>query len=186
MFGDASIASTPIAAAAASAAGSSDNSGTTTTQVSSDLVLTWDIAARVNADLVLSWTILTEGQDMAFVPSAARTIKVLAASKGFQSNSDFWGMSNPHRPVGSMDPDGTIDISFDLSEVLADILDSIAQIEFILDGVVSAGEHADGALATIFLTAPSKPEIEITCRMTSASIPAREQDFTVALKIEEQ
>lgn len=78
MIGAYPIASMPISASGSAVPPADGGSGSpTTTQVSSDLVLTWDIAARVNSDLVLSWQILVEGQATAVVAStisAARRV----------------------------------------------------------------------------------------------------------------
>lgn len=124
-----------------------------------------------------------------FTRSIARTIKVKPAPQMFEGGP-FWNTTNKTRPVGTIDKDETIDVSFDLTEVLADIADTVKQIDFDLAGLTSVGGYFTGAVATVFvsnavsLAGGKNPSI--TCRMTTNSTPPRVEDWTVELKIEEQ
>lgn len=119
-----------------------------------------------------------------FIRSKTRTIKVKAAPLTFEG-SRFWNLSDPRHPVGSIDVDATIDISFDWTEVLDDIGDTIASVYFDISGLTSLGGYYIGGFATIFVTAPTDTP-RITCRITTNSVPARIEDRTVFLTIEEE
>lgn len=117
-----------------------------------------------------------------FSRSKTRTIKIKAAPLTFEG-SRFWDLTDPKHPVGTIDPDATIDISFDWTEVLADITDTLASVQFDIDGLTSLGGYFVAGYATIFVTAPTD-QPRITCRVTTNSVPARVEDRTVFLKIE--
>lgn len=122
---------------------------------------------------------------MAFVPSVTRTLTVQALTRTFEAGA-FWDLTDPTRPNGVKDPDSTIDITFDWSPILADMgNDTIANIAFILGGgLTSAGTVPNGALATVLVAGGTKGvEASITCRITTASTPARIDDRTVYLTI---
>lgn len=124
-----------------------------------------------------------------FTRSIARTIRVKPAPQMFEGGA-FWNTSNKTRPVGTIDKDETIDVSFDLTEVLADISDTVKQIDFDLDGLTSVGGYFTGAVATVFVSnaiaRAGGRNPTITCKMTTNSTPARKEDWTVELRIEEQ
>lgn len=124
-----------------------------------------------------------------FTRSLTRTIKVKPAPQMFEGGA-FWNMTNKLKPVGTIDKDETIDVSFDLTEVLADILDTVKKIDFDLTGLTSAGGYFTGSIATVFVTGAvavgGGKNPSITCRMTTNSVPSRVEDWTVELKIEEQ
>lgn len=124
-----------------------------------------------------------------FTRSIARTIKVKPAPQMFEGGP-FWNTTNKTRPVGTIDKDETIDVSFDLTEVLADISDTVKQIDFDLDGLTSVGGYFTGAVATVFVSnavaRAGGRNPAITCKMTTNSTPARVEDWTVELRIEEQ
>lgn len=124
-----------------------------------------------------------------FTRSLARTIKVKPAPQMFEGGP-FWNTSNKTRPVGTIDKDETIDVSFDLTEVLADIADTVKKIDFDLAGLTSVGGYFTGAVATVFVSnavaVGGGKNPSITCRMTTNSTPPRIEDWTVELKIEDQ
>jgi hypothetical protein len=189
MIGAHPIASGPIAAIGATAPPADGGTGSTTTRVDVDQALTWAINSRVNVDLVLVWAILTEGLDMNFVPSAARTIAVQAAPGAFTvPTSGFWTTTDPKKPRGVKDPDSTVDVSFDWADWLNDISDAAATFVFEVGGGLSiVGDQPTGSLATVFVSGGTVGELApITCRITSASVPPRVEDRTVYLSIEER
>jgi hypothetical protein len=153
-------------------------------------VRAFDAAGNRSAPLALPVTTLAAssggGGILSFSPSTARTLKVLAASLTFEGGA-FWDMTNPKRPVGTKDPDSTIDVTFDWSDVLTDIQDTIAHVDFILAGGLTGGDsHANGALATVFVAAGVSAEVSITCRITTNSVPPRIEDRTAYLKMVDQ
>lgn len=118
-----------------------------------------------------------------FVPSAVRTIKAKADSLSFEGGR-FWNLANPLRPVGRKDPDSTIDITMDWTDVLADIKDTIALASFIPDGVTNVATRADGALTTVFVNGGQVGgQASVTFRITTASNPPRIEDRTVYLSM---
>lgn len=118
-----------------------------------------------------------------FTPSAVRTIKAKADSLSFEGGR-FWNLTNPLRPIGRKDPDSTIDITMDWTDVLADIGDTIALASFILDGLSNVATRAEGALTTVFVTGgPLVGQVSITFRITTASVPPRVEDRTVYLNM---
>lgn len=121
-------------------------------------------------------------ENSGFTRSKTRTIKILAAPLTFEG-SKFWDLRDPKHPIGTIDKDAIIDISFDWTEVLADIADSIATVQFDIDGLTSLGGYFIGAFATIFVAMPTG-QPRITCRITTNSVPARVEDRSVFLKIE--
>jgi hypothetical protein len=133
--------------------------------------------------------IVTEGGAMSFTPSAARTVTVQPDKLAFTAGS-FWNMDDPKKPRGLKDPDDTIDIPFDWGPWLADVgNDIIATRQFFVDGgLVNEGDTATDTVATVFVSAgdSGSSPTSITCRITTASVPARIADRTVYLTIEER
>lgn len=128
-------------------------------------------------------TVKNSGGIMSFTPSASRTIRVKAASMTFDGGA-FWNLSNPKIPIGTKDPDATIDITFDWSDVLTDIADTINRADFILKTLVDGGSMAVGNLATVFVSAGALTGVEpITCRITTNSVPPRVEERTVNLSM---
>ena len=119
-----------------------------------------------------------------FTRSISRTITVKTAPRSFTGGS-YWSLSNPKRPGGVIDPQSTIDITFNWTDVLADISDEIAAVQFDLVGLTNKGSYRDGAFATIFVSNPTNNP-SITCRITTASTPPRVEDATVYFNVEQQ
>lgn len=117
-----------------------------------------------------------------FARSKSRTIKALAMPNLFAS-ATFFG-NNAKQPTGTIDPNATVDVTFDWSDFLTDIEDTIAQVQFDIDGLTSVAAYNDTTTATIFVKdANGNPRI--TCRVTTASNPPRVEDRTVYLKLEQ-
>jgi hypothetical protein len=161
------------------------------TLVSADLVCAYAIdpvpAVLVGADLICNYAIRNGGA-MAFEPSKARTVTVQANDRAFTvAAPGFWNMNDPKRPKGLKDPGATLDITFDWAPWLADISDSILLYQFTVGGeMAKEGESIDGTKATVFVSGGSLGDASITCRITTASTPARGDERTVVLKIEER
>lgn len=120
-----------------------------------------------------------------FMRSKQRTIIIKAAPGKFAQEGDFWKLDGARKPLGSIDPNSTIDITFNWTEVLADIQDTITNVQFDIIGLTNKGSSTQGAFATIFVSnATANPSI--TCRITTASTPPRVEDRTVYLTVEQQ
>lgn len=150
-------------------------------------VRAYDAAMNYSAALPANFTTLSNTptpENPAFTRSQSRTIDIKAAPLTF-SGGAYWSLANPRRPVGSIDPNATIDITFNWTEVLADIQDTIADVQFDIIGLTNKGAFRDGDFATIFVSnATGTPSI--TCRITTASTPPRVEDRTVYLTVEQQ
>lgn len=122
-----------------------------------------------------------------FTPSKVRTIKIKAASGRFEG-TEFWNMSNPKKPVGTLDIDSTVDITLDWSEVMLDTGDIIASCNFLPEGMIASGAHTDSvkSLTTIFVRPTAAARCKFTARVTTASTPSRVYDRTVEFIVEEQ
>lgn len=126
----------------------------------------------------------TGGTTPSFTRSASRIVKAKAAPQSVEGGS-FWTRGSNNRLEGRIDPNATIDVTFDWTEVLADIQDTIASVQFDLVGLTNKGGFPDGVFATIFVSnATASPSI--TCRITTASTPPRVEDRTVYFKVEQQ
>jgi hypothetical protein len=156
------------------------------TSVNADFAFGYSVRASVNADFAFGYSILAA--TAAFYPSAARTIKVQAASLAFTLAGGFWNLTNPKQPYGLKDPDSTIDISLDWSDWLADIQDAPAAFSWTVDnGAVKVADSADGALSTLFIKAGTRgAKVAATCHIVTASTPPREEERTVYLQIEDR
>lgn len=120
-----------------------------------------------------------------FMRSKQRTINIKAIPGSFAQEGTFWTLTGSRKPLGSIDPNATIDITFNWTEVLADIQDTIANVQFDILGLTNKGSSTQGAFATIFVSnATANPSI--TCRITTASTPPRVEDRTVYLTVEQQ
>lgn len=146
---------------------------------------------------VVAWTDLPDNfnismrdNTMSFTRSLARTIKALPTATPFSApTAGFWNMQDPKKPKGVKDPNATIDISFDWSDVLADMTDSIAShvIVALTGGMVDEGSQTNDGVTTVFISGGEVPEVlPVTCRITTASIPPRIIDRTIYLDLQEQ
>lgn len=146
----------------------------------------YDAAGNRSAPLSATFKTLassTPGQPM-FTRSVSRTVKAKPAPQSSEGGA-FWKRGSNNRLEGSIDPNATIDVTFDWTEVLEDIQDSISSIQFDLTGLTDKGGFRDGNFATIFVSnANGTPSI--TCRITTSSTPARVEDRTVYFKVEQQ
>lgn len=117
-----------------------------------------------------------------FARSKSRTIKALAAPNLF-ATATFFG-NNARQPTGTIDPNATVDVTFDWGDFLTDIEDTIAQVQFDIDGLTSVAAYNDTTTATIFVK-EANGDPRITCRVTTASNPPRVEDRTIYLKLEQ-
>lgn len=144
--------------------------------------------AAGNAATPLTATATTAGDNSTspptFVRSASRTIIVGEVPGSFDQDGRFWSLTNPKKPTGSIDPNSTIDITFDWTKVLADIDAGIADIQFDILGLTAKGAYGEGAFATIFVS-NATGAASITCRITTDSVPPRIEDRTVFLTVEQ-
>lgn len=138
---------------------------------------------EISASINFSVLPLTLG----FVPSVARTVRILPGRNAFAVGS-HWTLG-PAGPVGSKDPDSTIDIPFDWSAWLADIGDAqLAQVEFFLSGgLQQEGVVPNANGGTVLVSGgTAKGTATVTCRITTATTPSRTDDRTVVLQLGEQ
>lgn len=100
----------------------------------------------------------------------------------------FWNFSNPAKPKGVKDPDAVIDVSFDWTKWFADSGDGYAShVILVNNGVVLTATNQENKIVTAFVAAgDGGPLAEVTCRIKSNSIPPREDDRTVYLRITER
>lgn len=123
-----------------------------------------------------------------FMRSVSRTVNISEVPGVFDQDGRFWNLANPKKPTGSIDPNSTVDITFNWTALLADIQDAISDVQFDIIGLTNKGAYRDGAFATIFVAnAVSTPIVQpsITCRITTASVPPRVEDRTVFLTVEQ-
>lgn len=182
MLSQSPIASAPIAAPYVPAGASA--------LVSADYTSTYavDTLQLVHADYTSNFAI-SNGGPMNFTPSAARTIKVKADGSAFSAPTPgYWNIQDPKKPYGLKDPDETIDISFDWSDWLGDAQDALLSAVFELGaGLQNVGFEANGNVATVFISGGVLPaKLPITCRIVTASVPARTADRTVFVLIEDR
>lgn len=124
-----------------------------------------------------------------FTRSQSRTINISEVPGVFSQDGRFWNLANPKKPTASIDPNATIDITFNWTVLLADIKDTVSEVQFDIIGLTNKGAYRDGAFATIFVgsavtTGGVSPSV--TCRITTASTPPRVEDRTIYLNVEQQ
>lgn len=123
-----------------------------------------------------------------FTPSISRTVRILAGRSVFDAGT-FWTVSGNNSPVGSKDPNSTIDIHFDWTSWLEDIGGAeLSAVDFILSPeLVSVAGVPSETGGTVFVSGGSTGQnMSITCRITTATTPPRIEDRTVVLQIKEQ
>lgn len=140
----------------------------------------WEMAIPADADIPDDGTTAPP----TFTRSTSRTIIVGEVPGSFSQDGGFWNLADPKKPTGSIDPNSTIDITFDWTKVLADIDAGIADIEFDIVGLTAGGAYGEGAFATIFVSSATGAA-SITCRITTDSVPSRIEDRTVFLTVEQ-
>lgn len=161
-----------------------------TSLVSADYTSTYaiDALALVHADYTTSFAI-SNGGPMNFTPSAARTIKVKADGSAFSAPTPgYWNVQDPKKPYGLKDPDETLDVSFDWDDWLGDAQDSLLSATFEIGvGFQNVGFQVLGSVATVFISGGlAGAKLPVTCRIVTASVPARTADRTVSLLIEDR
>ncbi len=113
------------------------------------------------------------------------------------ATSPYWG-NNAEKPTGIKDPNATLDISFDWTDWLGEMGDTISGHQIIIESPMTVVSHTQiGGVVTIFLSggvvgggsgvgADSKPAYPVTCRVTTNSTPPRIDDRTVYIRIQER
>lgn len=122
-----------------------------------------------------------------FVASAARAVRILPGRQAFAVGS-HWTLGSAG-PVGAKDPSSTIDIPFDWSAWLADIGGAqLSKVEFLLGGGLQNEGTVPDANGGVVLVSGGLPgtSATVTCRITTATEPARTDDRTVVLQIKDQ
>lgn len=175
-------------------------------RVSAVFTATYEIknSTIVRADQSLAWTVnaatITPGPAMQFTPSDARTLTATVSSSlpfAAPGAGGFWNIqSNPKRPIGSKDPDATIDITLDWEPVFTDAKDTVksGSASVVMgapagggSGLTNMGDTIVGTKQTVFLSGgPLAGDYPVTFRVSSASTPPRVFDRTVIIKIEDQ
>lgn len=131
--------------------------------------------------------VVAAGMTSAFVPSTSRQVRILPGRLAFAVGS-HWTLGAAG-PVGTKDPNSSIDIPFDWSEWLADIgKPGLAKIEFLLGGgLVSDGVVPNARGGTVVVSGGSLQQTgTVTCRITTDTTPPRTEDRTVVLQMREQ
>lgn len=131
---------------------------------------------------------VTPPPNTGFTPSVSRTVRILAGRNAYDTGS-FWTVNAATGPVGSKDPQSTIDIPFDWTNWLADIGGaSLSAVDFILSaGLVSAAGIPSAVGGTLFVSGGVVgTNYSITCRITTATTPLRIEERTVVLQVKEQ
>lgn len=143
-------------------------------------------AAVVSCDFAFNYTIENMVTTPNYTPSAARTLKVLAAS-GYFEGGDYWDLTDPTRPVGRKDPDSEIDFTLDWSDVLRDIgNDTIQTITFNMNGPVYVGSINTGSKTSVLVSGGTGPTSSITFEIATNSVPPRREQRTIYLAMGEQ
>lgn len=122
-----------------------------------------------------------------FVPSAARTVRILPGRQAFTVGS-HWVLGTAG-PVGGKDPNSTIDIPFDWSAWLTDIGEAkLSKVEFLLGGGLQSEDVIPTLQGGAVLVSGGTPgtSATVTCRITTATSPSRTEDRTVVLQIRDQ
>lgn len=165
-------------------------------------VRAYDAAGNRATPIAFSFTTLASNPErpMQFTPSAARTLMATVSSStpfGAPATGGFWNLaSNPKKPVGTKDPDATIDITLDWSPIFSDITDTILAGSGVIilsspqvgtPALIDAGSTVVGTQQTVFLSGGSTAgDYPVTFRVSSASTPPRKFDRTIIIRIEDQ
>lgn len=135
-------------------------------------------------------TATPESGPMTLTPAPSRTVTIKPETNTPFSAGSFWNLQDPKKPKGSIDPDAVLDIPFDFTPWLTDASDTIAGVAFLMTGgLVDRGSQiqtGSKAVAVVIEGGGTAGAATLTCRITTASAPARIIDRTVYLTIEEQ
>jgi hypothetical protein len=97
---------------------------------------------------------------------------------------ETYEISNSGRATITKDPDAVLDYSWDWTDWLADVADTIASHEITVSGVTLNSSSNDGQIVTAVLSGGTLGQTaQAQCRITTASSPARIEDRTIFLKI---
>jgi hypothetical protein len=122
-----------------------------------------------------------------FTPSSSRTLKVLAGH-GFSAEGAFWDLSNPDKPVGTMDSSAVLDIVLDWTGYLVDIgSPAIGNATITVAGVQNTSPLGRGNLTILFASAVAGAVgAIITFKIWTATTPQVIDERTVYLKFEDK
>jgi len=122
-----------------------------------------------------------------FTPSSSRTLKVLPG-RGFSAEGAFWDLSNPDKPVGTMDSAAILDIVLDWTGYLADIgSPGLFSATFTVTGAQNASGIRQGNLTILFAQAiPGAVVASIACKIVTATTPQVVDERTIFLKFEDK
>lgn len=171
---------TPLYLATSVQASSSVSATLTTT---SSILLYASLTARGSA----LGTLTNQQAIPMFTPSTARTVAVQSSSPLFVAGK-FWNLTDPKKPRGVKDPNATIDITFDWDDWLTDVGSPlISEITFTIGGADSQGSYLNDSKATVFVSGGTVGTVvTIACKIKTATTPARIDERTVYLSIEDQ
>ncbi len=101
------------------------------------------------------------------------------------STETFTEVGNP-KPSILKDPSAVLDYSFDWSAWLAEG-ESIVTYDVTVDGVTKNSQARAGAIVTAWIAGGTLGEVaSVTCAVTTDSVPARTEQRTVYLRIQER
>lgn len=93
-------------------------------------------------------------------------------------------IGNP-RPWIRKDPSATLDYTFDWTDWLTENGDAIASYSVSVDGVTKDTDSRVGAQVTAWVSGGTVGDVaSVTCRVTTNSTPARVDERTIYLRIE--
>lgn len=130
-------------------------------------------------------SIMSGVKNMSYTPSPSRTVSIKAGSPAFVVTGSLWTMTNAKKPRIDKDPDEITDYTFDWTLWLAEVVDTIASVAFIVDSpLINVGYEFVGNKATVFVAGGAiGKKYPVTCRITTNSVPARIEDRTIYLNI---
>ncbi len=107
--------------------------------------------------------------------------------------TDTYDVTNPDKPKIVKDPNATLDYTFDWTQWLTDISDSI------ISATISVVPADDASTLNIVQQTVASPKViawlsggvagktyQVTCHITTASTPARVDDRSIFIKVKER
>lgn len=105
----------------------------------------------------------------------------------------YWNTDNPNKPWGLMDPNAQIDIPFDWSQWLAELGVDHASHQVLVESPLElVATQVNQGVVTAFVKVADGGTVQlghkyaVTCRITTTGDPARTDDRTVYLKMQER
>lgn len=102
--------------------------------------------------------------------------------------SDTYDLSNPLKPKIVKDPNAVLDYTFDWTEWLDGVADTLADKAITADaGITVVTSSIVGKKVVVVLSGGTVgTTYKVTCRITTAAVPARIDDRTIYVKIKER